>query len=100
MDCSPPGSSVDGILEATYWSGLSLSPPGDLPGPGIEPMSPALAGKFFTTKPPRKPNEEHTFGSMGFQSPGQNSYPSLIRAGGEVDGLEIEGLGQTVGARD
>ena len=23
-----------------------------LPGPGIEPMSPALAGRFFTTEPP------------------------------------------------
>jgi len=27
----------------------------DLPKPGIEPMSPALAGKFFTTEPPEKP---------------------------------------------
>ena len=27
----------------------------DLPGPGIEPVSPALAGRFFTTEPPRKP---------------------------------------------
>ena len=27
----------------------------DLPGPGIEPMSPALAGRFFTTDPPGKP---------------------------------------------
>ena len=26
----------------------------DLPGPGIEPMSPALAGGFFTTGPPWK----------------------------------------------
>ena len=24
----------------------------DLPGPGIEPVSPALAGGFFTTEPP------------------------------------------------
>ena len=35
-----------------YWSGLPWSPPGDLPHPGIEPMSlmsPALAGRFFTT---------------------------------------------------
>ena len=30
--------------------------PGDLPDPGIEPMSPALAGGFFTTEPPGKPN--------------------------------------------
>ena len=27
----------------------------DFPGPGIEPMSPALAGGFFTTEPPGNP---------------------------------------------
>ena len=27
----------------------------DPPGPGIEPVSPALAGGFFTTEPPGKP---------------------------------------------
>ena len=27
----------------------------DLPGPGLEPVSPALAGRFSTTVPPRKP---------------------------------------------
>ena len=35
-----------------YWSRLSFPPPGDLPDPGIEPVSltsPALAGAFFTT---------------------------------------------------
>ena len=35
-----------------YWSGLPGPSPGDLPNPGIEPaslMSPALAGRFFTT---------------------------------------------------
>ena len=35
-----------------YWSGLLFPPPGDLPDPGIEPVSPlylALAGGFFTT---------------------------------------------------
>ena len=41
-----------------YWSGLPFPPPGDLPNPRIEPASlasPALAGGFFTTEPPRKP---------------------------------------------
>ena len=36
-----------------YWSGLPFLPPGDLPDPGIEhmsPVSPALAGRFFTTE--------------------------------------------------
>ena len=27
-----------------------------LPGPGVEPVSPALAGRFFTTEPPGKPS--------------------------------------------
>ena len=27
-----------------------------LPGPGLEPVSPALAGGFLTTAPPGKPN--------------------------------------------
>ena len=39
----------------TYWSGLPFPPPGDLPDPGIEPASPALAGGFFTTEPLGKP---------------------------------------------
>ena len=31
-----------------YWSGLPFPSPGDLPDPGIEPISPASAGRFFT----------------------------------------------------
>ena len=37
------------------WSGLLFPTPGDLPDPEIEPVSPALAGGFFTTAPPGKP---------------------------------------------
>ena len=36
------------------WSGLPFPSPGDLRDPGIELTSPALAGGFFTTKPPAK----------------------------------------------
>ena len=41
-----------GFSRQEHWSGLSWPPPGDLPDPGIEPLSllsPALAGGFFTT---------------------------------------------------
>ena len=58
MDYSQPGSSVHGIFRQEYWSRLPFPPPGDLPNPGTEPMSPAspaLAGRFFTTEPPGKP---------------------------------------------
>ena len=36
-----------GFAGQEYWSGLPFPFPGDLPGPGIEPASPALAGGFF-----------------------------------------------------
>ena len=55
MDYSPPGSSVLGILQAReYWSGLPFPFSGDLPNPGIELASPALADRFFTAEPPVK----------------------------------------------
>ena len=52
MDCSRPGSSVHGILQARIQEWVACPPPRDLPDPGIEPASltsPALAGGFFTT---------------------------------------------------
>ena len=38
-----------------YWSELPFPPPVDLPDPGIELVSPALAGGFITTESPGKP---------------------------------------------
>ena len=57
MDYRPPGSSIYGISQArTLESGLPLAALGDLPDPEIEPVSPPLAGRFFTTEPPGKPS--------------------------------------------
>jgi len=44
-----------GFPRQEYWSGLPFLSPGDLLVPGIEPISPALVSKFFTTEPPGKP---------------------------------------------
>ena len=44
-----------GFPRQEYWSGLPFPSPGDLPRSGIEPVSPAVAGRFFTTEPPGKP---------------------------------------------
>ena len=55
MGCSPPGSSVPGILQARTLQGLPFPPSDDLPDPGTEPMSPvspALAGRCFPPAPP------------------------------------------------
>ena len=57
MDCSPPGSSVHGISQARILEWVPFPLPGDLPDPGIEPVSPVspvLAYGFFTTEPPGK----------------------------------------------
>ena len=46
---APPST---GFSRQEYWSGLPFPSPGDLPDRGIKPatlVSPALAGKFFTT---------------------------------------------------
>ena len=43
-----------------YWSGLPVPTPGELPDPGIKPMSlasPASTGGFFTTAQPKS----HTY---------------------------------------
>ena len=56
IDCSPPGSSLSmEFSRQEYWSGLPFPSPGDLPSLGIELVSPALAGRFFTTVPPGNP---------------------------------------------
>ena len=52
VDCSPPGSSVHGIVQARILEWVALPSPGDLPDPGIKSRSlksPALAGRLFTT---------------------------------------------------
>ena len=45
-----------GFSRQEYLSGLQFLSPGDLPDSGIEPVSPAMAGGFFTTEPPGKPS--------------------------------------------
>ena len=55
------------FLRQEYWSGLPFTSPGDLPDPGVETVSPTLAGGFFTTEPAGKPQSQffsslyHTF---------------------------------------
>ena len=55
-----------------YWSGLPFPSPEDLPDPGIEPASPALAGRFFITVPPGKPTFSFRFKLFAFLSVATN----------------------------
>ena len=44
-----------GLSRQECCSGLPCPPPGDLPDPGIEPVSPALQADSLPAEPPRKP---------------------------------------------
>ena len=55
VDCSLPGSSVHGILQARILKWVAFSLCRGSSQPRMEPGSPALAGRFFTTEQPRKP---------------------------------------------
>ena len=44
-----------GFSRQEYWNVLSFPSPDYLLNAGTEPATPALAGRFFTTEPPRKP---------------------------------------------
>ena len=59
MDCSPPGSSVYGTLEARIlgWVAISFSRGSSQPRDqrDASPAFPALAGGFFTIEPRGKP---------------------------------------------
>ena len=67
VGCSPPGPSVYGIFQTRIleWVVFSFSKgfPG-FPNPGIKLVSPALAGRFFTTEPPGKPLDPGHFSSF------------------------------------
>ena len=75
-----------------YWSGLPRPSLGDLPNPGIEPVSPALASGFFTTEPLGKP--EILLATATF--PGGGKEPAC-NAGAAGDEGSIRGLGRSSG---
>ena len=72
-----------GFFRQECWSGLSFPSPGDLPSPGNEPESPALAGRFFTTEPPRKPGT--------WEQNGVKEVPSPLLAAKMKGCVEIRG---------
>ena len=56
MDCSPPGSSVHGILQIRTLEWVAMPFSRGSSQPRVEPaslMSPALVGRFFTTSSPK-----------------------------------------------
>ena len=54
VDCSPPGSSVHGILQVRILKWVAMPSFRDLPDPGIEPGSPALQADSLLSEPAGK----------------------------------------------
>ena len=85
-----------GLHSQEYWSGLPFPSPGDLPKTGMEPESPALAGRFFTTEPPGKPRDiilfcisSHFAVMVSFVSSHTSAYPINT---GEPQGSPVRSL--------
>ena len=51
MDCSTPGSSVHGILQAGILEWVAVPSPGNLPNPGIKPGSSTLQADSLPSEP-------------------------------------------------
>ena len=56
MDCSPLGSSVDGILQAIILEWIAFLSSGDFSNPGIKPGSLALQADSLLSEPSGKPH--------------------------------------------
>ena len=68
-----------GFSRQEYWNGLPCPPLGNLPDPGIKPvslMSPALADRFFTTEPPGTTPTPNVFPVILCKSPHWNDSVS------------------------
>ena len=48
MDCSPPGSSVHGILQARILAWVTMPSSRDRPYPGVKPRSPELQSLYIS----------------------------------------------------
>ena len=59
-----------GFPRQQYWSGLPFPSPEDLPNPGTETVSTALAGRIVTIEPPG--NTKYTFSPVQFISVDQS----------------------------
>ena len=76
--CQAPLSM--GFSRQGYWGRLPFLTQGDLPDPGIEPASPALAGRFFTTESPWKSIRAPCFSIRGsdYLKPGIQEVGSAL----------------------
>ena len=74
MDSSPEVPLPMELSRQEYWKGLSFSSPGDLPGPGMEPSSPALWANSLLSQPSRHPPDN----TVKPQTTNRNKYCTQV----------------------
>ena len=82
-----------GFSRQEYCSRLPFPPPGDLPNPGIEPsslMSPALAGRFFTTSTRVAISEDRIMKILKEEGDGRRSGRRLFQRKSEYKDSVVE----------
>ena len=86
-----------GVSMQEYWSGLPYPPPGNLPDPGIKPvslMSPVLAGRFFTTsttwEAPRKTCSDLHWSLLNMDTPKLKFWSGFLPQTGRQLGKCLE----------
>ena len=84
-----------GFSRQEYWSGLTVPSPGDHPGPGIEPRSPALQVDSLPSEPP---GAQKCWSGKPIPSPGDLSYRGIELGSPalQVDSLPAEIPGKPV----
>ena len=81
MDCSPPGSSLHGILQARILEWVAIPFSRESSRPGMEPGSPASQADSLLSEPPGR--QEERFGQKRYRPQSQEmwefpeSYPGL-----------------------
>ena len=83
MEFSPPGVACQaplsmGLSRTEYWSGVPFPSPEDLPNPGIELVSPVLAGMFFTISTTWEASHVHFYSNTVFQFHNRNVWLLLL----------------------
>ena len=88
-----------GFPRQEHWTVLPSSSPGDLPDPGIELVSPALAGGCFTPEPPGKPQWASCSYIKGIPQSSISScedsvkrWPSVIQEAGPHQATSLQAL--------
>ena len=85
-----------GFPRQEYGSGLPFPSPRDLPDPRIEPTSPVLAGRLFTTEPREKPSwalrretlTQQIWGGAGGRGSEDSGLSFKLPSDAEVPGLD------------